>query len=69
MSRNTSRGLAVVDAGLKAVSLDSGPPLLPRQNGDSPLVEFKSGGDEHGLLLWPQVYPLSYLKIQYNTLQ
>lgn len=29
MSRSEARGLAVVDAGSKAVSLDSGPPILP----------------------------------------
>ncbi len=36
-------------AGLKALSLDSGPPLVQGH----PEVEFANGGDEHGKLLWP----------------
>ncbi len=50
-----SRGLAVVDAGTKAVSLDSGPPVLPPEATAGVQMEFVSGGDEHGKLLWPQV--------------
>lgn len=97
MSANAARAAAVVDAGLKAVSLDSGPPivdpswsLLPPgfadEGGDGvnssggssgggsssgnsssggggggavkprPLdaaPEYKAGGDEHGVLLFP----------------
>ncbi|EFJ48715.1 hypothetical protein VOLCADRAFT_90489 [Volvox carteri f. nagariensis] len=56
MSTNPSRGLAVVDAGTKAVSLDSGPPQLPRSFTEmyGVTLEYVSGGDEHGKLLWPQ---------------
>ncbi|KXZ48640.1 hypothetical protein GPECTOR_26g543 [Gonium pectorale] len=56
MSVSPSRALAVVDAGTKAVSLDSGPPVLhpsfAARHGVS--LEYASGGDEHGKLLWPQ---------------
>ncbi len=45
MSR-PSEDRIVIDAGLKALSLDSGPPLLV----DHPTVGYRSGGDEHGLL-------------------
>jgi hypothetical protein len=64
MSVSEGRALAVVDAGLKALSLDSGPPqLLPGVPlNDDALgpggelgVEFVNGGDEHGKLLFPQV--------------
>lgn len=55
MSVTPSRGLAVVDAGTKAVSLDSGPPVLPPEVTAGVQMEFVSGGDEHGKLLWPQV--------------
>ncbi|GFR41887.1 hypothetical protein Agub_g2671, partial [Astrephomene gubernaculifera] len=55
-SLSPSRGLAVVDAGTKALSLDSGPPRLHpdfvRQYGTE--LEYGSGGDEHGKLMWPQ---------------
>ncbi|GLC42545.1 hypothetical protein PLESTB_001112000 [Pleodorina starrii] len=56
MSVSPSRGLAVVDAGTKAVSLDSGPPQLPPRYGElyGTTLEYVSGGDEHGKLLWPQ---------------
>lgn len=37
----------VVDAGLKALSLDSGVPKIPLADFGVP-VEFRSGGDEHG---------------------
>ncbi|KAK3739010.1 hypothetical protein QZH41_010486 [Actinostola sp. cb2023] len=37
---------AVLDAGIKAVSLDSGPPLVH----DNPDVIYSNGGDEHGIL-------------------
>ncbi|KAG2491400.1 hypothetical protein HYH03_010191 [Edaphochlamys debaryana] len=56
MSTNEGRALAVVDAGTKAVSLDSGPPRL--HSGFEQMygvtMEYVSGGDEHGKLLWPQ---------------
>ncbi|GIL63591.1 hypothetical protein Vafri_17631 [Volvox africanus] len=56
MSVSQSRGLAVVDAGTKAVSLDSGPPQLPPRYAQlyGASLEYASGGDEHGKLLWPQ---------------
>jgi len=37
---------AVVDCGMKGVSLDSGPPQVLR----FPEIEYSSGGDEHGIL-------------------
>ncbi|KAG2454896.1 hypothetical protein HYH02_000727 [Chlamydomonas schloesseri] len=56
MSVTPARGLAVVDAGTKAVSLDSGPPRLPPafEAVHGVLMEYGSGGDEHGKLMWPQ---------------
>jgi len=56
MSRNESANRVVLDAGLKAISLDSGPPIVPESQTDGVTVEFKSGGDEHGVLLWPEVW-------------
>jgi D-serine deaminase-like pyridoxal phosphate-dependent protein len=56
-SRSESRNIAVVDAGLKAVALDSGPPRVMiggLAGGDEAMVEFRNGGDEHGVLLFPQ---------------
>ena len=49
MSRASSER-AVVDAGLKAVSVDSGMPLVA----DLPGVEFTKASDEHGVLKLPQ---------------
>ncbi|XP_028513511.1 uncharacterized protein LOC110234587 [Exaiptasia diaphana] len=37
---------AILDAGMKAVSLDSGPPLVK----DNAELIFSNGGDEHGIL-------------------
>eukprot|EP00198_Chlamydomonas_reinhardtii_P006209 XP_001695545.1 predicted protein [Chlamydomonas reinhardtii] len=56
MSVTPARGLAVVDAGTKAVSLDSGPPRLPPafEAAYGTMMEYGSGGDEHGKLMWPQ---------------
>mmetsp|Transcript_27126 Transcript_27126/g.59241 ORF Transcript_27126/g.59241 Transcript_27126/m.59241 type:complete len:427 (+) Transcript_27126:3-1283(+) len=54
MSRSEARAMVVVDAGMKAISLDSGPPRLPTSFTDGVQVEYQSGGDEHGKLLWPQ---------------
>jgi D-serine deaminase-like pyridoxal phosphate-dependent protein len=66
MSVSQGRCSAVLDAGLKAVSLDSGPPvlleqpqvaagLLPASGAKMSFegVEFVAGGDEHGNLVWP----------------
>ncbi|GMF24866.1 unnamed protein product [Phytophthora lilii] len=55
MSKNTKAAVprAVVDAGTKAVSLDSGSPLVHTlANGDklSTPLEYHGGGDEHGIL-------------------
>ncbi|KAI8476537.1 MAG: hypothetical protein J3K34DRAFT_516427 [Monoraphidium minutum] len=76
MSVSPARRMAVVDAGLKAVSLDSGPPLLdaawalhppPAAAGGGAgapggawaphagaPADYKCGGDEHGILLYPE---------------
>jgi D-threonine aldolase len=58
MSRSELRAVAVVDAGLKAVALDSGPPrvMLGGEGAGegSGMVEFRNGGDEHGVLLFPR---------------
>ena len=48
MSRNEKKNYAIVDAGLKAVSIDSGVPRV-RDNAD---IVFEHGGDEHGKLLY-----------------
>jgi 3-hydroxy-D-aspartate aldolase len=47
---HASAGRAVVDAGLKALSVDSGMPLVA----DLPGVEFLKASDEHGILKLPQ---------------
>lgn len=49
MSRNVNGRYAIVDAGLKAVSIDSGVPTVR----DDPQVRFENGGDEHGKLVYP----------------
>mmetsp|Transcript_35176 Transcript_35176/g.89043 ORF Transcript_35176/g.89043 Transcript_35176/m.89043 type:complete len:461 (-) Transcript_35176:229-1611(-) len=59
MSVTKERKLAVVDAGLKAVALDSGPPILPKSQTGGVQMEFQSGGDEHGKLVWPQGTPIN----------
>lgn len=53
MSTNESAPRAVVDAGMKAVSLDSGAPLVFSSIDASalPLLEYQGGGDEHGILV------------------
>jgi D-serine deaminase-like pyridoxal phosphate-dependent protein len=43
---------AVVDAGLKSLSTDSGNPVLK----DFPAVSYRPGGDEHGILSWDKGY-------------
>jgi 3-hydroxy-D-aspartate aldolase len=40
------RGRAIVDAGLKALAFDSGPPLV----GDEPAATYERASDEHGRL-------------------
>lgn len=52
MSTNASAPRAVVDAGMKAVSLDSGPPVVYSSIDASalPPLEYQPGGDEHGIL-------------------
>ena len=47
---HANAGRAVVDAGLKALSVDSGMPLVA----DLPGVEFLKASDEHGVLKLPQ---------------
>lgn len=41
----------IIDAGLKAVSIDSGMPLLR----DAPEIDYARGGDEHGILNAPGI--------------
>jgi D-serine deaminase-like pyridoxal phosphate-dependent protein len=41
----------IIDAGLKALSVDSGLPVLR----DEPDIEYGRGGDEHGILVAPQI--------------
>jgi len=48
---NPATDRVVIDAGLKAVSIDSGMPLLR----DAPEVEYGRGGDEHGILRAPDI--------------
>ena len=48
MSR-PARDRAIVDAGLKAISIESGPPLIH----DQPALEYVFKGDEHGLIRLP----------------
>jgi len=48
---NPASDRVVIDAGLKAVSIDSGMPLLR----DAPEVEYGRGGDEHGILRAPDI--------------
>lgn len=49
MSVNPSRGTAVIDAGLKASSFDSGPPRVAGPLGKC--FDVENGGDEHGILV------------------
>mmetsp|Transcript_65203 Transcript_65203/g.194416 ORF Transcript_65203/g.194416 Transcript_65203/m.194416 type:complete len:114 (-) Transcript_65203:54-395(-) len=48
ISRNTAARRIVLDAGLKAVSYDSGPPLVRGWPDNAARIE--SGGDEHTLI-------------------
>eukprot|EP00897_Mesotaenium_endlicherianum_P009266 jgi/Mesen1/8368/ME000464S07768 len=48
MSRNVDRAVVVADAGMKAVSFDSGPPVVHGALKEH--VECSSGGDEHCIL-------------------
>lgn len=50
MSKAASNERAVVDAGMKAVSLDSGVPLLNDRE-QRKLAEYRPGGDEHGIIV------------------
>lgn len=43
---------AIVDAGMKALSIDSGMPVLD----GLPNIHYKSGGDEHGILTLPDQF-------------
>lgn len=46
----TETGRAICDAGLKAIAMDSGPPVAV----DAPGVEYTGPSDEHGILLDPK---------------
>lgn len=54
VSRNVKSKRAVIDAGLKASSFDSGPPRLWPFDKYAE-VKVQNGGDEHGILIFPQV--------------
>jgi len=65
MSVNRKGHWAVVDAGMKAVSLDSGPPIV-HSNISQPLTKlppltFVNGGDEHGKLILDSSHDSKYL--------
>ncbi|KAJ3249928.1 hypothetical protein HDU77_007271 [Chytriomyces hyalinus] len=47
ISIDSTRSWAVIDAGHKAVTMDSGPPAVV---GHAETVQYTSGGDEHGIL-------------------
>lgn len=54
ISKNVADRRAVVDAGLKSISFDSGPPRLwPVDKFNN--VAFHNGGDEHGIIQYPEV--------------
>jgi len=50
ISRADERRAAVIDAGLKSLSIDSGMPEL--KSGGQGKVSYRPGGDEHGILEW-----------------
>ncbi|XXQ34661.1 D-serine dehydratase-like domain-containing protein [Plasmodiophora brassicae] len=52
ISVDADRRWAVVDAGTKAVSLDSGPPTI--DSPDAADLSYRSGGDEHGIIYGPE---------------
>jgi len=54
VSASEKRRVAIVDAGLKALSLDSGPPAVHNR----PELSYRSGGDEHGILDVPEGTPV-----------
>mmetsp|Transcript_15042 Transcript_15042/g.28459 ORF Transcript_15042/g.28459 Transcript_15042/m.28459 type:complete len:144 (-) Transcript_15042:245-676(-) len=58
----SEQGWAVVDAGMKAVSLDSGAPRIVTLDTlkHVPNVEYICGGDEHGILKKTDGSPLRY---------
>jgi D-serine deaminase-like pyridoxal phosphate-dependent protein len=51
---------AVVDAGLKSLSTDSG---MPEPKG-LPGIEYQPGGDEHGILTWAQSVEPAMVKLE-----
>jgi D-serine deaminase-like pyridoxal phosphate-dependent protein len=51
---------AVVDAGLKSLSIDSG---MPEPKG-LPGVKYRPGGDEHGILTWDESPEPSHVKLE-----
>ncbi len=51
---------AVVDAGLKSLSIDSGMPE-PRE---LPGVKYRPGGDEHGILTWDESTEQSHIELE-----
>lgn len=54
ISRNVADQKVIVDAGLKSLSFDSGPPRLwPFSKFEG--VTFSNGGDEHGIIEYPKV--------------
>lgn len=61
ISRADERGAAVIDAGLKSLSIDSGMPEL-KSEGEGK-VSYRPGGDEHGILEWGVGHAMPLLAI------
>ncbi len=59
ISRPTSTR-AVIDAGLKSLSIDSG---MPEPKG-LPDIEYRPGGDEHGILTWAESVEPAKVKLE-----
>src|SRR5260370_1992428 len=59
ISRPTSTR-AVIDAGLKSLSIDSG---MPEPKG-LPDIEYRPGGDEHGILTWAKRVEPAQVKLE-----
>ncbi len=61
VSRADERRAAVIDAGLKSLSIDSGMPELKSE--DEGKVSYRPGGDEHGILEWEVGHAMPLLAI------
>lgn len=59
VSASSARRSVVLDAGSKALALESAMPAVPEGETGGVPTEFQAAGDEHSLLLWPEgVYQL-----------